>query len=103
MRRVIGFATYLLHVHDAASRREVLRGDITLDPALDFEESSLCFGRSTVNFIGQYHVCKDRSLYKSHLTPIRRLFENFTASNIGEHEIGSKLYTLKTQIEELRE
>lgn len=41
VRRVIGFATYLLHVHDAASRREVLRGDITLDPALDFEESSL--------------------------------------------------------------
>ena len=41
VRRVIGFATYLLHVHDAASRREVLRGDVTLDPALDFEESSL--------------------------------------------------------------
>lgn len=41
VRRVIGFATYLLHVHDAASRREVLRGDVSLDPALDFEESSL--------------------------------------------------------------
>ena len=41
VRRVIGFATYLLHVHDAASRREVLRGDVILDPALDFEESSL--------------------------------------------------------------
>lgn len=41
VRRVIGFATYLLHVHDAASRQEVLRGDVTLDPALDFEESSL--------------------------------------------------------------
>lgn len=38
---MIGFATYLLHVHDAASRQEVLRGDVTLDPALDFEESSL--------------------------------------------------------------
>ena len=41
VRRVIGFATYLLHVHDAASRREVVRGDVPLDPALDFEESSL--------------------------------------------------------------
>ena len=38
---MIGFATYLLHVNDAASRREVVRGDVPLDPALDFEESSL--------------------------------------------------------------
>ena len=41
VRRVIGFATYLLRVHDAASRREVVRGDVPLDPALDYEESSL--------------------------------------------------------------
>ena len=41
VRHVIGPATYLLNVHDAASRREMVRGDVTFDPALCFEESSL--------------------------------------------------------------
>ena len=51
---MIGFATYLLHVHDAASSREVIRGNATLDPALNFEDSSLWRARVGVN---QVSVC----------------------------------------------
>ena len=65
VRRVIGFATYLLHVHDAASRREVLRGDVTLDPALDFEESSLWRARVGVKQVSVRVWARTRVLDQS--------------------------------------
>ena len=65
VRRVIGFATYLLHVHDAASRQEVLRGDVTLDPALDFEESSLWRARVGVKQVSVRVWARTRVLDQS--------------------------------------
>lgn len=78
-------------------------GDFVLLHGL--QERGLCFGRSAVNLVGQQHLGEDRSPLKHHPAMARAgvFLDDIGAGDVGRHEVGRELDTVKRQIHRLRQ
>ena len=54
-----------------------------------FQQSTLYFSRGTVNFIGQYEICKDRTFLCYELFVFLTI--NHGTDNVGGQQVRSKL------------
>ena len=68
-----------------------------------FQKGGLRLGRRSVDFIGQDHVGKDRTLDKDHLAIAVHLFQDLRAGDVCRHEVRRELDAAKTQVKQLRQ
>src|SRR5437667_11345957 len=65
------------------------------------KQRSLGFWRSSIDFVGQDHVGEDGTSNEDHFPSFAGLLQNFQACDVGWHEVGSKLDSLKFQVKNL--
>ena len=69
-----------------------------------FQQGGLCFGWCPVDFVCQQYICKDRTFDENHspLTAVV-LLQDFSPGDVGWHQVGRKLDSLKIQMKDLRD
>jgi hypothetical protein len=83
------------HVADAR------RGDLMF--LHRFEQGSLGFWRSAVDFIREDEIRENRSAHESESSALRRVREDFGAGDVGGHQVGGELDALKLKVENARD
>ena len=69
-----------------------------------FQHSTLCFGWSPVDLIGQHNIRKNRAPHEPELpVPVRILLEQLRAGDVAGHEIGGELDAPEIEMHRLGE
>ena len=67
------------------------------------EQRGLGLGRRAVNFVGEDHVGENGAVDEDHAPALLGVLENLRARDVGGHQIGRKLNSLKFEMENLRD